>query len=110
MTAPEQTAEETKGPATDQAWRMAIGHAAGCLACWTPGVECVYRGATAQRLRGGHTDGPSGGDRRKYRCAATGERAALFAFRAAGRGLLLAAVPALLVLVVWLCLVSPPAP
>ncbi|MCQ8835359.1 hypothetical protein [Streptomyces malaysiensis] len=46
----------------------------------------------------------------KHRCAATGERAALFAFRAAGRGLLLAAVPALLVLVVRLCLVSTPAP
>ncbi|GAA0687186.1 hypothetical protein GCM10009548_68230 [Streptomyces malaysiensis subsp. malaysiensis] len=46
----------------------------------------------------------------KHRCEATGERAALFAFRAAGRGLLLAAVPAPLVLVVWPCLVSTPAP
>ncbi|WPB91415.1 hypothetical protein [Streptomyces malaysiensis] len=34
----------------------------------------------------------------------------LFAVRAARMGLLLAAVPALLVLVVWLCLVSTPAP
>ncbi|MCQ8835358.1 hypothetical protein [Streptomyces malaysiensis] len=40
MTAPEQTAEEAKGPSTGQAWRTAIGHAAGCLVCWTPGVEC----------------------------------------------------------------------
>ncbi|WP_167503742.1 hypothetical protein [Streptomyces malaysiensis] len=46
----------------------------------------------------------------KHRCAPTGERAALFAFRAAGPGLLLAAIPALLVLVVRLCLVSTPAP
>ncbi|MFD8333797.1 hypothetical protein ACFV42_14195 [Streptomyces solisilvae] len=46
----------------------------------------------------------------RYRCAATGERAALFVFRAAGPGLLLAAVPAPLVLVVWLCLVGTPAP
>ncbi|WP_167746854.1 hypothetical protein [Streptomyces malaysiensis] len=46
----------------------------------------------------------------KHRCEATGERAALFAFRAAGPGLLLAAVPALLVLVVWLCLVGTPTP
>ncbi|MEU9964745.1 hypothetical protein [Streptomyces malaysiensis] len=46
----------------------------------------------------------------KHRCEATGERAALFVFRAAGRGLLLAAVPAPLVLVVWLCLVSTPTP
>ncbi|MFD0652248.1 hypothetical protein [Streptomyces malaysiensis] len=34
-------------------------------------------------------------------------RAGLFAFRAARMGLLLAAVPAL---VVWLCLISTPAP
>ncbi|WP_167504689.1 hypothetical protein [Streptomyces malaysiensis] len=40
MTTPEQTTEETQGPATDQAWRTAIGHAAGCLACRTPGVGC----------------------------------------------------------------------
>ncbi|MFG2582976.1 hypothetical protein [Streptomyces malaysiensis] len=40
MTAPEQTAEEAKGLSTDQAWRTAIGHAAGCLACRTPGAEC----------------------------------------------------------------------
>ncbi|MER7874813.1 hypothetical protein ABTY63_14820 [Streptomyces solisilvae] len=46
----------------------------------------------------------------KHRCPAAAERAALFAVRAAGRGLLLAAVPALLVLVVWLCLISTPAP
>ncbi|MFG2583242.1 hypothetical protein [Streptomyces malaysiensis] len=40
MTAPEQTVEEAKGPSTGQAWRMAIGHAAGCLACRMPGVGC----------------------------------------------------------------------
>ncbi|MER8160205.1 hypothetical protein [Streptomyces sp. NPDC094472] len=45
----------------------------------------------------------------RHRCPAA-ERAALFAFRTARRGLLLAAVPALLVLVVWLCLISTPAP
>ncbi|MCQ6246196.1 hypothetical protein [Streptomyces malaysiensis] len=45
----------------------------------------------------------------KHRCPAA-ERATLFAFRAAGRSLLLAAVPALLVLVVWLCLVGTPTP
>ncbi|MCQ6250933.1 hypothetical protein [Streptomyces malaysiensis] len=37
-------------------------------------------------------------------------RAGLLVFRAARMGLLLAAVPALLALVVWLCLVSTPAP
>lgn len=37
-------------------------------------------------------------------------RAGLLAFRAARMGLLLAAVPALLILVVWLCLASTPAP
>ncbi|MBL1112410.1 hypothetical protein JK364_08320 [Streptomyces sp. 110] len=37
-------------------------------------------------------------------------RAGLFTFRAARMGLLLAVVPALAVLVVWLCFVSTPAP
>ncbi|AGP53787.1 hypothetical protein M271_10930 [Streptomyces rapamycinicus NRRL 5491] len=37
-------------------------------------------------------------------------RAGLLAFRAARLGLLLAAVPTLLVLVVWLCFASTPAP
>ncbi|MCQ8832428.1 hypothetical protein [Streptomyces malaysiensis] len=46
----------------------------------------------------------------KHRCPAAAERAALFAFRAARRGLLLCAIPALLALVVWLCLISTPAP
>ncbi|WP_167504690.1 hypothetical protein [Streptomyces malaysiensis] len=45
----------------------------------------------------------------KHRCPAA-ERAALFAFRASGPGLLLVAVPALLALVVWLCLVRTPTP
>ncbi|GDY53380.1 hypothetical protein [Streptomyces violaceusniger] len=41
MTAAEQTAEETtKDPFTDEAWRAAIEHAAGCLACRTPGAGC----------------------------------------------------------------------
>ncbi|MFG2582975.1 hypothetical protein [Streptomyces malaysiensis] len=46
----------------------------------------------------------------KHRCAAPGERAALFALRTVGRRLLLAGGRALLMLVVWLCLVSTPAP
>ncbi|MEU7366642.1 hypothetical protein AB0B92_13770 [Streptomyces hygroscopicus] len=37
-------------------------------------------------------------------------RAGLFVFRVARRGLLLTVVPALLVLAVWLCFVSTPAP
>ncbi|AUA11535.1 hypothetical protein CFP59_03650 [Streptomyces malaysiensis subsp. malaysiensis] len=45
-----------------------------------------------------------------HRCPAAAERAALFAVRAARRGLLRCVIPALLVLVVWLCLVSTPAP
>ncbi|MFD8163666.1 hypothetical protein [Streptomyces malaysiensis] len=44
MTAPEQVAEEAKGSFTDQAWRMAIGHAAGCRVCRGSGVECETGG------------------------------------------------------------------
>ncbi|ATL86177.1 hypothetical protein DNK48_13195 [Streptomyces malaysiensis subsp. malaysiensis] len=44
MMAPEQTSEEAKGSFTDQAWRMAIGHAAGCLVCRMSGVECETGG------------------------------------------------------------------
>ncbi|WHX19845.1 hypothetical protein QFW82_23740 [Streptomyces malaysiensis subsp. malaysiensis] len=40
MTHPEQTAEETKDPFSHKAWRAAIEHAAGCLACRTPGAGC----------------------------------------------------------------------
>ncbi|MCQ8830555.1 hypothetical protein NQU54_16145 [Streptomyces samsunensis] len=39
MTAVEQTSEETRAPFTDE-WRAAIEHAAGCLACRTPGTVC----------------------------------------------------------------------
>ncbi|NIY68986.1 hypothetical protein [Streptomyces malaysiensis] len=52
MTAPEQATEETQGPATEQAWRMAIGHAAGCLVCRTPGVECE----TGRQLLGAYEE------------------------------------------------------
>ncbi|MFD8279704.1 hypothetical protein ACFV47_10970 [Streptomyces solisilvae] len=45
-----------------------------------------------------------------HRRHSTPARAGLLAFRPVRMGLLLAAVPALLVLVVWLCLVSAPAP
>ncbi|TMU90493.1 hypothetical protein [Streptomyces sp. DASNCL29] len=40
MTSAEQTAEDIKDPFTDEAWRTAIEHAAGCLACRTPGGSC----------------------------------------------------------------------
>ncbi|MGV9854372.1 hypothetical protein ACWDWU_37290 [Streptomyces sp. NPDC003442] len=40
MTAAEQTTEEIKDPFADDAWRAAIEHAAGCLACRTPGTGC----------------------------------------------------------------------
>ncbi|MBU3869921.1 hypothetical protein KN815_39460 [Streptomyces sp. 4503] len=46
MTAAEQTAERTKDPFADEAWRAAIEHAAGCLACRTPGTGCE----TGERL------------------------------------------------------------
>ncbi|MBP8534852.1 hypothetical protein [Streptomyces sp. MK37H] len=46
MTAPEQSAEETKDPFADEAWRAAIEHAAGCLSCRTPGAQCE----TGERL------------------------------------------------------------
>ncbi|MCM3807062.1 hypothetical protein ND808_14425 [Streptomyces sp. DR7-3] len=52
MTAPEQVAEEAKGSFTGQAWRMAIGHAAGCLVCRTPGVECE----TGRQLLGAYEE------------------------------------------------------
>ncbi|WP_413809004.1 hypothetical protein [Streptomyces sp. OE57] len=63
MTAAEQTAEQTKDPFADEAWRAAIEHAAGCLACRRPGVGCetgerllrAYEGAM-RRARSG-TDG-----------------------------------------------------
>ncbi|MBA6438205.1 hypothetical protein [Streptomyces sp. GMR22] len=32
--------EQTKDPFADEAWRAAIDHAAGCLACRTPGAGC----------------------------------------------------------------------
>lgn len=40
MTAAEQSAEQAKDPFADEAWRAAIEHAAGCLACRTPGAGC----------------------------------------------------------------------
>ncbi|MER8153883.1 hypothetical protein [Streptomyces sp. NPDC094472] len=40
MTATEQTAEDIEDPFADEAWRTAIEHAAGCLACRTPGGSC----------------------------------------------------------------------
>ncbi|GAA1101754.1 hypothetical protein [Streptomyces javensis] len=46
MTAAEHTPEHTTDPFSDQAWRTAIEHAAGCPACRTPGAEC----ATGERL------------------------------------------------------------
>ncbi|GAA1687409.1 hypothetical protein [Streptomyces yatensis] len=46
MTAAEHTPEQTTDPFSDEAWRAAIEHAAGCLACRTPGAEC----ATGERL------------------------------------------------------------
>ncbi|MFE2445032.1 hypothetical protein ACFXDF_23800 [Streptomyces sp. NPDC059426] len=46
MTAPEHTPEQTPDPFSDQAWRAAIEHAAGCPACRTPGAQC----ATGERL------------------------------------------------------------
>ncbi|SEC06501.1 hypothetical protein [Streptomyces melanosporofaciens] len=46
MTAAEQTAEQTKDPFADEAWRAAIEHAAGCLSCRTPGAKCE----TGERL------------------------------------------------------------
>ncbi|MFE2186561.1 hypothetical protein [Streptomyces sp. NPDC059455] len=46
MTAVEQTAEQTEDPFADEAWRAAIEHAAGCLACRTPGAGCE----TGERL------------------------------------------------------------
>ncbi|GAA2297599.1 hypothetical protein [Streptomyces violaceusniger] len=56
MTAAEQTAQRTKDPFADEAWRAAIEHAAGCLACRTPGAGCetgerllrAYEGAMRQ--------------------------------------------------------------
>ncbi|WP_413799733.1 hypothetical protein [Streptomyces iranensis] len=33
-------AEQTNDPFADEAWRAAIEHAAGCLACRTPGAGC----------------------------------------------------------------------
>lgn len=33
-------AEQTVDPFADEAWRAAIEHAAGCLACRTPGGTC----------------------------------------------------------------------
>ncbi|MGW7758628.1 hypothetical protein ACWGK6_45340 [Streptomyces violaceusniger] len=44
MTAAEQTAKQTKDPFADEAWRAAIEHAAGCLACRTPGAGCETGG------------------------------------------------------------------
>ncbi|MGA6159578.1 hypothetical protein ACPEIC_40290 [Stenotrophomonas sp. NPDC087984] len=46
----------------------------------------------------------------RHRRQAPAERAALLAFRAARRGLLLCVLPALLALTVYLCLASTPAP
>ncbi|MFE5126517.1 hypothetical protein [Streptomyces sp. NPDC056669] len=34
------TAAETAAPFTSEPWRAAIEHAAGCLACRTPGAVC----------------------------------------------------------------------
>ncbi|MET7761693.1 hypothetical protein ABZS71_06515 [Streptomyces sp. NPDC005393] len=53
-------AEETKDPFADEAWRTAIEHAAGCLACRTPGAGCqtgealldAYNAAMRQRRPG----------------------------------------------------------
>ncbi|WP_171072263.1 hypothetical protein [Streptomyces sp. DASNCL29] len=45
-----------------------------------------------------------------HRRPSLGMRAGLFVFRVARRGVLLAVLPALLVLAVWLCLASTPAP
>ncbi|MGW7617653.1 hypothetical protein ACWGLG_17775 [Streptomyces antimycoticus] len=38
--------EQTKDPFANEAWRTAIDHAAGCLACRTPGAGCE----TGERL------------------------------------------------------------
>ncbi|AJZ86012.1 MULTISPECIES: hypothetical protein [Streptomyces] len=46
MTAAGWTAEGAKDPLADEAWRAAIEHAAGCLACRTPGAGCE----TGERL------------------------------------------------------------
>lgn len=32
--------EQTKDPFANEAWRAAIDHAAGCLACRTPSAGC----------------------------------------------------------------------
>ncbi|NUH35244.1 hypothetical protein HUF15_00410 [Streptomyces samsunensis] len=45
-----------------------------------------------------------------HRRHSTPARAGLLAYSAARRGALLCVIPALLVLVVWLCLISTPAP
>ncbi|MBO3679412.1 hypothetical protein [Streptomyces sp. NEAU-YJ-81] len=38
--------EQTEDPFANEAWRAAIDHAAGCLACRTPGAGCE----TGERL------------------------------------------------------------
>ncbi|MFI8988680.1 hypothetical protein ACIG63_27330 [Streptomyces antimycoticus] len=53
--------EQAKDPFADEAWRTAIEHAAGCLACRTPGTGCetgeqllrAYEDATRQARSGG---------------------------------------------------------
>ncbi|MFC9223149.1 hypothetical protein ACFT8W_20890 [Streptomyces hygroscopicus] len=54
-------AEETNAPFADEEWRTALEHAAGCLACRTPGVRCetgeqllrAYEEAARQARSGG---------------------------------------------------------
>jgi hypothetical protein len=54
-------AEQTADPFSDEAWRAAIEHAAGCQDCRTPGVGCregerllrAYEEATHRARSGG---------------------------------------------------------
>ena len=55
-----QTQQTTPDPDAEKAWRAAIHHAAGCLACRTPGTGCgtgeellhAYEGAVRQARSG----------------------------------------------------------
>ena len=54
-------AEQAIDPFADESWRAAIEHAAGCLACQTPGAGCpegeqllrTYEEAAQQARTGG---------------------------------------------------------
>ncbi|NEW73514.1 hypothetical protein [Streptomyces rhizosphaericus] len=63
MTSPQPAATPATDPFADKAWRTAIEHAAGCLACRTPGAGCqegerllhTYEEATREARSGGES-------------------------------------------------------